>query len=1037
LPRPENADEERRIGRASKFAVNLDEYERLLRPTYEAFANVVRLILEQAISAGSRVPRPQSVQARAKQIESLRRRLQESDKLDTQTLEIDRRDLAGARLVFYTNNDVDGFIASRLIRDNFDIEEDSTKVHHPLPENEGARYRAIHYTVRLKEDRLRLPEYVRFAGLRCEIQLQTILNHAWSETSHDIIYKDNLGTGFGQRALQGITRRFERIMDRYLIPAGYEIQKAQQDYERVLKGKAWFDQDIVQRLDQAHDNNERYEILSGLKDYTIPYYDDLPAAYSEFRPALLRAVQAARVTATVPIETSFGQMKGIQADMLTRLVVETIDSVRYADVIGTLQLLLDLYPNEADERIRKQIVTVAEHLAEFDINVYQKVGANLQLALLDYLGGLDVSGIDAAWDIALTVWRECLHSDITGSQWSADSVTLRTGAVPVSPLLKEIREKAFASLFNAYDRSMDESRRTAVFAALDAATSTPFQGNYSNDLLRLTVVDATRIVRFAIARASGMSYELRQHLEHQFHHDYQRARQLIDDPDNRFECVAEAQALATAILEFRDAINVDEDFARYKVLVGFESIYPGHWEEGREFDFREADQYRRAQASHYIRTIDSVNEAHWFRLIARCAETRSQDLMTFPLFVGFLTQLAEQRPEVADRLLGGASDGLREFLAAFLAGFERSTRTDIYEQTLERELQSGRNLAGLARHVRQSQGSHPGIASRLLARSIESATVTAVLECLIIAMERFGTDAITDSEAYLQQALGFLNGRQEVRWVQQAWFLRSTDPFYAGLSPAAVGLLFQNLNFLHRIDPHAERILEHLAAHCPEKVWDFFAARLAHDRRDDADNGPSYEAIPHRFFGLEKELSKDPDLAIRKGLAWFAERAELFQYGGGRLLSNTFPNCTPAFSEALLRVIQAGGELEASFALAILANYRGAPATQPVLREIVARFADDERKLKVVVNALNSTGVVSGEYGFANAWRERRQSLSEWLTDERLRVREFAKRHIAKLDLMIADEQRRAEGGRAMYEREFDEPDGAADDSERGDPGSR
>ncbi len=887
--------------------------------------------------------------------------------------------------------------------------------------------------MRRKEARLRLPEYVRFAGFRCEIQVQTILNHAWSETSHDIIYKDNLGTGFGQRALEGITRRFERIMDRYLIPAGYEIQKAQQDYERVLQGKAWFDQDIVQRLDQAQDSNERYEILAGLKDYAIPYYDDLPAAYGELRPALLRAVQAARVTATVPIKTSFGEMKGIQSDMLTRLVIEIIDSVRYADVIGTLQLLLDLYPNEADERIRKQIVTVAEHLADFDINIYQKVGPNLQLALLDHLGGLDASVIDAGWDIPLTIWRECLQSGMTGSQWSADSVTLRTGAVPVSPLLQEVREKALASLFTAYDRSLDDSRRTAVFAALDAATSTPFQGNYSNHLLRLTVADATRVVRFAIARASGMSYELRQHLEHRFHHGYQRARQLIDDPENRFECVAEAQALATAILEFRDAINADDDFARYKVLVGFESVYPSHWEEGREFDFREADQYRRAEAARYIRSIDPASETHWFRLIARCAETRSQDLMTFPLFMEFLTQLAEQRPEVADRLLRGASDALREFLSAFLAGLERSTRTDIYEQTLEQELQSGRNLAGIARHVRHSQGAHAGIASRLLARSIEAAAVTAVIECLIIAMERSETDAITDSDAYLQQALGFLNGLQEVRWVQQAWFLKSTAPFYAGLSPAAVGLLFQNLSFLRRIDPHAERILEHLAAHYPERVWDFFAERLAHDRRN-ADNGPSYEAIPHRFFGLEKELSKDPDLAIRKGLAWFAERAELFQYGGGRLLSNTFPDCSSAFTEALLGLIQAGGELEASFALAILANYRGAPATHPVLREIVARFADDERNMKLVGNALNSTGVVSGEYGFANAWRERRQSLSVWLTDERPTVREFATQHITKLDLMIADEQRRAEAGRAMYEREFDEPDGAVDADDGGDP---
>jgi hypothetical protein len=56
------------------------------------------------------------------------------------------------------------------------------------------------------------------------------------------------------------------------------------------------------------------------------------------------------------------------------------------------------------------------------------------------------------------------------------------------------------------------------------------------------------------------------------------------------------------------------------------------------------------------------------------------------------------------------------------------------------------------------------------------------------------------------------------------------------------------------------------------------------------------------------------------------------------------------------------------------------------------------------------------------------------LTDERPRVQEFATGHIAKLDLMIADEQRRAEANRAMYEREFEEPDAAAENGERGDP---
>jgi ppGpp synthetase/RelA/SpoT-type nucleotidyltranferase len=238
--------------------VNLNDYETKYFPIYKAFAETVRFILKKAILAADNLPRPQSIQCRAKEVESLRRRLVEAGKLDIQTLELDRRDLAGARLIFYTNNDVARLLASPLIRDNFEIEEDSTKIHHD-------RYRAVHYTVRLREERLSLPEYARFAGLRCEIQVQTILEHAWAETSHDILYKNKLGDGYGGKAMKSIERRFDRIMDEYLVRAGYEMQKAQEEYERLIKGKELFDNDIAILLDKAQNNNERYEILSQLR----------------------------------------------------------------------------------------------------------------------------------------------------------------------------------------------------------------------------------------------------------------------------------------------------------------------------------------------------------------------------------------------------------------------------------------------------------------------------------------------------------------------------------------------------------------------------------------------------------------------------------------------------------------------------------------------------------------------------------------------------------------------------------------------------
>ena len=1002
--------------------MNLDDYEKDYFPAYEAFAGTVRFVLEKALQASDNLPMPQSIQCRAKSVESLRRRLSEIGRLDTQTLEHDRRDLAGVRLVFYTNNDVDRFLASSLIRENFEIEQDSKKVHHPTPENEASQYRAIHYTVQLGENRTRLPEYARFAGLRCEIQVQTILNHAWSETSHDILYKNKLAmNGYGGKVLKSIERRFEKIMDDYLIPAGYEIQKAQRDYENLLQGKEFFDNGIVDLLDNAQNNNERYEILSGLRDYVIPNLDDLQAAYEELRAPLLRTAKAARVTEPVQIETTFGKMEGFRHDAVTKLVVEIIGNLRYLNVTGTLQLLVDIYRDEPSEDIREQIVKTVKRLAEYNIDAYNQVGPMLQMALLDHLACMNDAEIDSIRPIALAVWTESVQSDITGTKSTADTVTLTTGAVPISDQLREVREKAIKALFAAYDRSSDDTQKRAVLSALDTATRTPSQGQYSNDLLAITLRNAAQIVEFVTVRADAESYELLQHLEHRFLLYYFRAKGLVDDPENRFGCQTEAKDLVDAIIKFRDSINVDDRFIKYKVLVGFESVFPWHWT-NLTFNYMGADEYRRTEVDRYIDEINPTNESDWFDLISRCAETKSNDLATFPVFGNFISKLAEHKPEVAEKLLARASDDLRHFLAGFLNGLARSSRFEIYERTLENELESARNLAGVALHLRNSNLTPPGFAARLLKCAIEKDDRIAVIETFLFALEHYGTEKITDSDAFVRDALTFLNDRKDARWVAEAWFLQKATRFYDELTPEGTAQILQNLGYLPKVDYQVEIILMQIAKRQPEAVWDYFGSRIANEIADGG-NQEHFEAVPFQLHELQKELSKDPQLGISKGLPWFDQDRILFQFRGGRLLSSAFPNCTPEFAIALADLVKTDGDTEADFALAILQNYQGEISTYAVLKEIVSRFPNDVSKMNRVRIAIDNTGVVSGEFGFAEAWRAKKESLTEWLTDERPVVVEFAEKHIAELDLKIALEMRRAEAEQEMRKRSYGEDD--------------
>ena len=593
--------------------------------------------------------------------------------------------------------------------------------------------------------------------------------------------------------------------------------------------------------------------------------------------------------------------------------------------------------------------------------------------------------------------------------------------MPASDQLREVRDKAINALFAAYDRSNEDAQKREVLSILAAATRAPIQAKYSNELLATTLKDATRIVNFVTERAKAMRYELLQHMEHRFLYDYFRADGLSEDPENRFGCQAEATALVAAIFKFRDTINADNRFVRYKVLVGFESVFPGHWTE-KKFDHQKATELRREQADRYIDQITTANEDDWFDLITRCAETKSNDLATFPVFVSFISKLAERKPEVADRFLAKASEDLRNFLAVFLNGLFLSSRSDIYERILECEFESARNLAGVARHLRYSGVTKTDFAAHLLKRAIGEEDSIAVIECLLFALEQYGGERIGNADTFLRDALIFLNDRKDPRWVSKAWFLQGATKFYEELSPERTAQILQNLSYVRHVDYQVEHILSRLAEHHLEAVWDYLGARLVRES-EDGEKGEGFEAVPFELGDLGKELSKNPQLAINKGLTWFDLDPDLFRFRGGHLLSSAFPSCPPEFAAALAYLVMAGGDTEAEFALEILQNYHGETSTYVVLKEIVSRFPDDDSKMSGVQISVEGTGagVVFGELGFAEALRAKKESLKEWLADERPSVKEFAKRLIAELDRMIAAEHRLSETEREMRKRSYDE----------------
>lgn len=216
------------------------------------------------------------------------------------------------------------------------------------------------------------------------------------------------------------------------------------------------------------------------------------------------------------------------------------------------------------------------------------------------------------------------------------------------------------------------------------------------------------------------------------------------------------------------------------------------------------------------------------------------------------------------------------------------------------------------------------------------------------------------------------------------------------------------------------------------RLDDVMTTRLARTPEDGDDKQGNL--VPVEFQGLEPVLSKNPEVAVSKGLAWFAQDRAEFPSRGGSLLNRAFPACTPELAAALGTLVQSGGDTEVEFSLALLQNYRGSTSADGVFKEIVSRFPQDDRKMDGVRISINSPGAVSGEFGLAEAWRVRKESLARWLTDTRPAVNAFAQQHMAELDRMIVAERRRVEAERELRERSRHEDESGHDHGYRAKP---
>lgn len=151
----------------------------------------------------------------------------------------DITDLVGIRIITYLESDVD--LVADLIRKEFTEDKVNSTDKRKLNSDQFG-YKSLHIVCSLNENRTGLTEYSSYKGIKCEIQIRSILQHAWAEIEHDLGYKskseipNEYKRDFNRLAalLETADKEFDRLkqkLDNYEKEVESLIQKSPESVE--------------------------------------------------------------------------------------------------------------------------------------------------------------------------------------------------------------------------------------------------------------------------------------------------------------------------------------------------------------------------------------------------------------------------------------------------------------------------------------------------------------------------------------------------------------------------------------------------------------------------------------------------------------------------------------------------------------------------------------------------------------------------------------------------------------------------------------
>lgn len=690
--------------------------------------------------------------------------------------------------------------------------------------------------------------------------------------------------------------------------------------------------------------------------------------------------------------------------------IEVLLRLRYMATQTVTQALLKLSVDE-DKDIRSKAIDGLKIITAYNLDVFygsdnqSGIGGYPQEQVLELLLGFRDEELIEFQCAVLAIAESLLSPTIEGARWSSAAVTISRAATPAGGGVADIRGDTIRLLKRLYALVEGTSGKLSVIGVLNDATRPHHAPPGGDEATAMITRNTQDVLDFYESLINTADFQIVQKIESNSYWIFYHA------PNEQVKRYA---------LRIEKAVAANGEYQIYKTLIGFEGIFKG-WEQLRKNDsyWEETDKFRTEKAVEFATSITSENFPVWRVRILSYVKTQSDDLATFPIFYRFLETFAKAQPKLALRFISVDTNEVAGFLIPLLRGLWDTPEQPAVRQLMNEWITAGKYLYASTKQFLDCPTLDRTLVKRFLDRAAELNDLPTIALVMSVAASNYRDDVSIIGELFMP-ALEILTERGSPHWIFDLWFRREARVVISKLNEHDTHLILQNLMFLEKIDYHAEEILYLIAQRMPEMVLTFLCQRLSEEAQGKKER-KTYDAIPYTLHKLDKPLAAIPKEAVRIVRAQYDGDFGMFVFRGAHLLKAIFPEFSPEFETELLSLVEEGGDQNIEFVLAVLRNYEGQTFIHNVCKAIVKNVPADSQFRNEVSIALLSTGVVSGAYGFAEAYERKKMEMHDWLNDPSDVIREFAAWYVEGLNKMIAADRQRADEEIALRKQRFDE----------------